>query len=96
MRRDPLRAVAIKLDPDIRNRVKRLEAASHRTPHWVMKAAMREYVEREEARAILRQDAWRAWEAYQETGQHVTQTEADAWLAQLESDHDVEPPPCHS
>jgi predicted transcriptional regulator len=95
MPRDTVRPVAIKLDPDMRQRVARVATASHRTPHWVMREAIREYVEREERRATLRQEALQAWEAYQATGQHVTQAEADAWLAQLESDQDVDPPPCH-
>ncbi|MDD2879453.1 MAG: hypothetical protein PHQ58_03375 [Rhodoferax sp.] len=40
------------------------------------------------------QDAIRAWNDYQATGLHVTQDEADDWLAKLEAGHDVAPPVC--
>lgn len=96
MPRDLMRPVAIKLEPDIRDRVKRLATARHRTPHWVMREAIHQYVEREERRETVHQDALQAWQAYQTTDQHVTQAEADAWLAQLESGNDVEPPLCHT
>lgn len=87
--------VAIKLDPDIKERVKRLAGARHRTAHWLMREAIREYVEREEKREAFRQDAANAWSDYQATGRHVTMAEADAWMAKLEVGKDVEPPECH-
>lgn len=90
-----VRPVAIKIDPDIKERVKRLADARQRTPHWLMREAILQYVEREEKREALRQDAIRAWNEYQATGLHVTREEADAWLARLEAGEDVEPPECH-
>ena len=74
--------------------MQRLADARHRTPHWMMREAIKQYVEREEKRESFRQDAISAWEAYQTTGQHVTMKDADAWLAKLESGQDVEPPEC--
>jgi predicted transcriptional regulator len=90
-----VRPVAIKIDEDTRARVKRLADARHRTPHWLMREAITQYVEREEKREAFRQDTLRAWEAYRATGLHVTADEADAWLAQLEQGDDIEPPACH-
>jgi predicted transcriptional regulator len=90
-----IRPVAIKIDPEIRDRVKRLAEARHRTPHWLMREAISQYVEREEKREAFRQDGLRAWQEYQETGLHATAEEADAWLAKLEAEQDVEPPECH-
>lgn len=90
-----IRPVAIKIEPEIKERVKRLAEARHRTPHWLMREAIRQFVEREEKRETFRQDAIMAWNEYQATGQHVTMTEADAWLAKLEAGEDVEPPECH-
>ena len=91
-----VRPVAIKIDPEIKERVKRLADARQRTPHWLMREAIQQYVEREEKREAMRQDAIRAWKEYQATGLHVTREEADAWLARLESGEDVEPPECHA
>jgi predicted transcriptional regulator len=91
-----IRPVAIKIEPEIKERVKRLADARHRSPHWLMREAIRQYVEREEKREAFRQDAITAWNEYQATGQHVTLEEADAWLAKLEAGKDVEPPECHA
>jgi predicted transcriptional regulator len=88
-------STTLKVDQEIKERVKRLADARHRTPHRVMLDAIREYVEREEKREAFRQDGIRAWEEYQSTGMHVTFEEADTWLAQLEEGQDVEPPACH-
>ena len=91
-----IRPVAIKIEPEIKERVKRLADARHRTPHWLMREAIRQYVEREEKRETFRQDAITAWDDYQATGRHVTMADADAWLAQLEAGQDAEPPECHA
>ncbi len=88
--------VAVKLDPEVHARMRQLAKAQHRTPHYLMREAIAQYVEREEKREALRQDARNAWAAYQAEGQHVTHVEADAWLAQLEAGQDVEPPECHN
>ena len=51
---------------------------------------------REENREACRQDAIRAWSEYRAAGLHVTQEEADAWLAKLETGKDAGPPICHT
>jgi predicted transcriptional regulator len=89
------RPVAIKLDEDTKDRVKRLAEARQRTPHWLMREAIAQYVDREEKREAFRQDTLRAWANFRDTGLHVTADEADAWLAQLEDGKDVDPPACH-
>ena len=90
-----VRPVAIKVEADIKERVKRLAEARNRTPHWLMREAIRQYVDREEKREAFRQDAINAWNDYQATGLHVTLDEADAWLARMEAGKDAEPPECH-
>jgi predicted transcriptional regulator len=90
-----IRPVAVKLDASTRERMKRLADARQRTPHWLMREAIEQYVDREEKREAFRQDGVRAWEVYRATGLHVTHAEADAWLARLEAGNDVEPPECH-
>jgi len=90
-----IRPTTIKIDPSIKDRVKRLADSRHRTPHRIMVDAISEYVEREEKREAFRQDGIHAWNEYQATGLHVTFEEADAWLAKLEAGQDAEPPSCH-
>lgn len=89
------RATSIKLDDELKGRVRHLAEARRRTPHWIMREAIAQYVEREEKCEAFKQDALRAWEDYQRTGMHLTLEEADAWLAKLESGEGAEPPKCH-
>ncbi|MDQ2988899.1 MAG: CopG family ribbon-helix-helix protein [Pseudomonadota bacterium] len=89
------RPMSVKLDPDTRARLDRLAQARRRTPHWMMREAVGQYVEREEKREVFRKDTLKAWEEYRTTGLHVTAGEADAWLAQLAEGNDAEPPEFH-
>jgi predicted transcriptional regulator len=86
---------SVKLDAKTKTRLQRLAEARRRSAHWLMREAIEQYIEREEQRERLRQDALAAWREYQATGRHVTATEADAWLAHLEAGEDAEPPPPH-
>jgi predicted transcriptional regulator len=54
-----------------------------------------QYLDRDERREQLRQDALAAWAEYRELGRHVTAAEADAWLRRLEAGEDAEPPAPH-
>jgi predicted transcriptional regulator len=87
---------SLKLDVETKERVRRLALARRRTPHWLMREAIEEYVEREEKREQFRQDALAAWDHYQSTGLHVTGEEADAWMAKLEAGKKVAPPKCRA
>jgi predicted transcriptional regulator len=90
-----IRPVAIKIDEDLKARLKRLAESRQRTSHWLMREAITQYVNREEKREAFRQETQKAWEAFRTNGTHVTADEADAWMAQLEEGHDKEPPECH-
>lgn len=63
---------SLKLDPEIKTRLQRLAAARRRSQHWLMREAIEQYVEREEQRQRLRDEALAAWTEYQETGLHAT------------------------
>ena len=86
---------SLKLDSALKESVYRLASARRRSPHWIMREAVEQYVEREEKRERLRQDALAAWADYQTTGLHVTAREADAWLAKLEAGKRTVIPKCH-
>ena len=87
-------ATSLKLDTKTKERIQRLDSALRRSPHWVMREAIEQYVEREEKREQFRHDALAAWTHYQTTGLHVTAEEADAWMAKLEAGKDAAPPKC--
>jgi predicted transcriptional regulator len=86
---------SLKLDPDMKARIQRLAAARRRTSHWIMREAIDEYITREEKRQSFLQDAVTAWEDYERTGLHLTQKEADIWMAKLEAGEDAPIPECH-
>lgn len=86
---------SLKLDPEMKERIRRLAEGRRRSAHWVMREAIAQYVEREEEREALNRDTISAWEEYQATGLHLTGDEVDAWLARLEAGEDVPPPECH-
>ena len=91
-----MQPTTIKIDSDMKARVRRLADARNRTPHWMILEAIRYYLDHEEKREAFRQDAIQAWNEYQTNGLHLTDEEAHAWLSKLESGQDVEIPKCHT
>ena len=87
--------VAVRLADPLKARIRTLADHRRLPVHWLMREAIEQYVTREEQREAFRQEALDAWNHYQTTGLHVTNEEADAWLAELEVGNDVEPPACH-
>lgn len=89
------RAMAVKIDQDIRDRIRRLAEARKRTPHWLMKEAISQYLEREERREAFRQDAINAWDEYQATGMHANGGEVTTWLESWGEENEQPAPECH-
>jgi predicted transcriptional regulator len=90
-----LSTTSLKLDDEVKNRVKQLATTRRRSAHWIMREAIEQYLEREEKREEFRQAGFAAWDTYQTTGLHLTGDEADEWLAKLEAGEDAEVPECH-
>ena len=89
------RPVTIKIDEDIKARVKSLADIRQRTSHWLMREAIIQYVDREEKREAFRQDTLKAWEEYRTTGLHATADAVEAWLASWGTDNELPAPTCH-
>ena len=51
-------ATSIKIDDELKQRVQQIAATRQRSAHWIMREAIREYVEREEKREALRKRPW--------------------------------------
>ena len=49
-------STSLKLDAEMKDRVQKLAASRKRTPHWLMKEAVEQYVEREEKREQFARD----------------------------------------
>jgi predicted transcriptional regulator len=89
-------SVTIKLDAADRNRIESLASAKKRTPHYLMKEAILDYVKKEEARQNFIAAAQSSFEHYKETGLHITLDELSAWIDQVQQDPNAPVPPCHS
>jgi len=76
--------MGVKLDEKTRERLKRLGQLRKRTPHWLMRTAIEEYLEREETYERERREDLQRWEEYQRTGEHIDNESMMAWLDELE------------
>lgn len=72
--------MGIKLDEDTRARLKALGVVKQRSPHWLMREAIREYLDKEEQIERRNAEADEAWEEYKRTGQSVSNEAMTAWL----------------
>lgn len=88
-------ATSIKIDGELKDRVQQLANVRQRSAHWIMREAIAQYVEREEARDSFQQEALASWTAYQETGQHLTGQEVRSWLDTWGTEEEAERPLCH-
>lgn len=88
-------ATTIKIDNVLKARLQNLASLQDRSPHWLMKEAIRQYVEKEELRQQFKQEALVSWEQYSETGLHITNQEAKDWLDGWGTNKEQEAPKCH-
>ena len=75
--------VSVKLGTQERQRLIALATARKRSPHYLMREAVAEYLGREEAREAFRLEAARSWRDYEESGLHLTHEDVDAWVESL-------------
>lgn len=88
-------ATSLKIDDELKGRIRRLAGLRDRSAHWIMREAIKQYVEREEARESFRQEAMASWTAYRETGRHLTGPEVTAWIESWGTPGDAGLPDCH-
>lgn len=84
--------MGVKLKPEAREWLKRLGAAKERTPHWLMKRAILEYLEREEVYEHEKQEDLQRWQRYQDTGEFLSQEEMKNRLTRLADQARVKTP----
>ena len=73
----------IKLDARTHERLQALGQKRDRSPHYLMKAAIESYLDREEAYEREKQEDQERYEQYLLTGEAVSQEKATAWLESL-------------
>lgn len=84
--------VSVKLDIQLEERLARLAAKRKRTKHYLMKQAIVSYVDAEEQKEHLRQQAHDSYTSYLNTGDHLTGKEAVDFLR---SGKNGDLPKCH-
>ena len=89
-------SVTIKLDAADRDRISTLATAKKRTPHYLMKEAILEYVKKEEARQNFITVAQASFENYKQTGLHITLDEFSSWVDQVQHNPAEPVPACHT
>ena len=72
--------VGVKLDDETRTRLKNLGEARQRSAHWIMREAIRTYLDKEEEAEKRNQEADDAWKDYKQSGLGVDNGELIAWL----------------
>lgn len=88
--------VSVKLAPADLGRIASLASIKQRTPHYLMKEAILDYVRREEARQNFIKAANMSFEHYKGTGLHLTLDELDAWVDEVQSNPGKPITPCHT
>lgn len=87
---------AIRLSADEQARIAHLAEIKQRKPHWIMKEALRQYLDREDEAEKLRQETLASWDDYARTGMHVSEDAMNSWLDTWGSVSEAEPPKCRS
>ena len=72
-------AVSVRLEDDDRERLASLALAKRRTPHYLMREAITEYLAREEKLLAFHTEAEAAWTDYTETGLHLRLADMQVW-----------------
>ena len=70
----------VKLDETLHSRLKTLSMAKDRKPHWLMKVAIEEYVEREEIYEQEKRGDMERWQQYKLTGHAIAHEAVDTGL----------------
>ncbi len=84
--------MGVKLDEETCARLKSLGAIKRRSAHWLMKEAILEYLDKQEAIEARNRDADEAWREYQSTGQFVSNDAMTAWFDAWGTDSEGPPP----
>ena len=89
-----VKPMSIKLSGDERERLKKLASARKRTPHWLAKEAISQFLDQAEAQEKFRQESIDSWETYQRTGESIPGEKITTWLDSWGDEDETEVPSC--
>lgn len=67
----------------MRSRLKTLSGLKERSPHWLMKRAIAEYLDREERHEREKREDMQRWQTYQESGTYIADQDMRTHLTTL-------------
>ena len=75
--------MGVKLDPETKERLKTLGSIKDRSPHYLMREAIAQYLEREEAAEQERRLTLERWQRYELTGEAIDHGQVSEWIEKL-------------
>lgn len=87
--------VSIKLAAEQKLLLTQIAKKQHRSVHFVLCQAVKEFLDREQAKLDFYESARKAGEHYQETGLHTTHEELKTWANSLGTAQELAPPVSH-
>lgn len=87
--------LSIKLGSEQKDLLAQIAKEKERSIHFVLCQAVKEYIDREQARMDFYETAKEASEHYKKTGLHTTHKEMMEWANSLGSNNELTPPTCH-
>lgn len=87
--------MTVKLEDSERERVKSLAIAKQRTPHYIMREAIRNYLNEEEAEQRFIAVAKQSLEEFKKNGDHITLDEFSEWVKAKKNNPKASMPICH-
>lgn len=89
-----VKPMAVKLPQQDRERLQKLSVAKNRSPHWLAKEAISQFLHREEAVEQFKQESIARWEEYCQTGKSVPHDSVMTWLESWGNKNELEAPKC--
>lgn len=72
--------MGVKIDTEIRDRLRALGERKQRSPHWLMRQAIVRYLEEEEEAQRRNEETLERWAQYESTGRHLRNDVVTKWL----------------
>ena len=87
--------LSIKIGSEQKASLAQIAKEKERSMHFILCQAVKEYIDREQAKFDFYATAKKAGEHYRKTGLHTTHEEMLAWANSLGSNNELTPPTCH-
>lgn len=87
--------MSLRVDPAIKERLQAIALRHKRSAHALVQEAVSIFVEKQEAKDRMNQEAVQAYNDYKTTGLHVTHEQLDTWLDTWGTENEQPAPQCH-